>query len=95
MSAATPSEPALLTRHLVGGDLVASLPLHTGRLRPALRHARWAVAVRAHEVERTRAELAHRVSRLFNAILTQRAHCEALVGADTPCRNILPSCGIW
>lgn len=81
--AAVPGEPAVISHHLLGGDLVATMPLFTGWRLSATREA----AEQTHtstklSEDRIRAEIVYRVTALYYGILAQRRYCAALAGAE-------------
>lgn len=81
--AAKPGEPAVVSRYIAGEDLVLSLPLFTGgRLSSSLRASDLAAQSARYAGERTRAEVAFRVTVLYYGILAQRHLCTALAADE-------------
>ena len=74
-----PGDPSVLSRDIVSGDLVLSMPLFTGgRLGHQIRGAGLLVEAARGRVLRTREEIISRVSSLFFAILAQEKVIESL-----------------
>ena len=83
VAAAAPNEPAILTQHILGGDLVATWPLYSGhRLSATRRLADQTVKGSQFDYERARAEVVFRVTELHNNILAQQALCDAIASSE-------------
>jgi outer membrane protein len=74
-----PGDPTVLSRDIVSGDLLLSLPLMTGgRLQNQIQGAELLAQASRHRLARTREELVFNVSSLFYAILAQEKVIESL-----------------
>lgn len=74
-----PGDPAILSRDIVSGDLVLTMPIYTGgRLVNQIKAAELLQQAAAHRLARTREELVFNVSSVFFGILAQRQVIESL-----------------
>lgn len=74
-----PGDPTLLSRDILSGDIVLSLPLFTGgRIINQIKAAELLQQAAMHRLSRSREELAFNVSSLFFSILAQRRVIESL-----------------
>jgi len=86
--AASPGEPAIVSHHLLGADLFASLPLFTGgRLRANLRAADHGLSSTRQAETRSKTEVIYKVTGLNFAILAQRQLCSALLISEDVLRE--------
>lgn len=68
-----PGEPSILSRHILSGDIILSMPLFTGgRLVNQVKAAELLQKSAEHHLARSREELVFNVTRVFNSILAQK-----------------------
>jgi outer membrane protein TolC len=81
--ATTPSDPAVITRHVAGADLAFVVPLYTGgRLSASSEAASHGESVASESSKRGRAEVAFEVTALFYAILAGRGVSTSLAASE-------------
>lgn len=74
-----PGDPAILSRDIVSGDLVLTMPIYTGgRLVNEIEAAKLLQEAAGHRLARSRQELVFNVSSVFFGILAQREVIESL-----------------
>ena len=74
-----PGDPAILSRDIVSGDLVLTVPIYTGgRLVDQIEAAKLLEEAAGHRLARSRQELVFNVSSVFFSILAQRRVIESL-----------------